>query len=79
MVDQIHQERLLKARRQSPEERVAEAMELTDFAFETMENAVKAEHPEADAQAVTAIVRHQLGRLRRREDRHLFQPLRATS
>ena len=77
MMDAIHRERILKARRQKPEQRFAEAMELTDFAFEVMENAVRSEHPGCDDATVTALLRRRLMRLRQREDYLLFQPQRS--
>jgi hypothetical protein len=79
MMDAIHHERILKARGQQPEQRFAEAMELTDFAFEVMENAVRSENPGCDDATVNAILRKRLARLRRREDHLLFQPLRKLS
>ena len=79
MMDAIHRERILKARGQMPEQRFAEAMELTDFAFEVMGNAVRGAHPGCDDATVTALLRKRLSRLRRREDHLLFKPLRSLS
>lgn len=78
-MDAIHRDRVIKARRQTPEERFAEAMEMTDFAFEVMESSVKDSHPDADAKTATGILRKRLKRLRAREDRGIFVPVQKTA
>lgn len=75
LMDAIRRDRVIRARRQSPEQRFAEAMEMTDFAFEVMEASVKDSHPGADDETVTRILRDRLARLRKREDRGIFIPL----
>ncbi|HCN76877.1 MAG TPA: hypothetical protein DIT13_06740 [Verrucomicrobiales bacterium] len=74
LMDLIRRDRVIKARRQTPEERFAEAMEMTDFAFEVMASSVKDSYPDADAQTATGILRKRLKRLRDREDRGIFVP-----
>lgn len=75
LMDVIRRDRVFKARRQTPEERFAEAMEMTDFAFEVMESSVKDSYPDADAQTATGILRKRLKRLRTRDDRGIFVPV----
>ncbi|SKA79807.1 hypothetical protein SAMN02745166_00545 [Prosthecobacter debontii] len=76
MVDAIQRDQILRARQMTPEERFAEALDLMDFAYEVMENGVRTEHPEANDEEVTQLLRKKLSRLRYREDYGLFSPPR---
>ncbi|MCA1963525.1 MAG: hypothetical protein LDL31_06225 [Prosthecobacter sp.] len=75
LMDAIRRDRVIRARNQTAEERLAEAMEMTDFAFEIMMSSVKDSHPDADDETATSLLRERLARLRKREDRGLFIPM----
>jgi len=76
MVDAIHRDQIMRARKMTPEERFAEAMDLMDFSYEVMENGVRTDHPEATDEEVTLILRKKLSRLRYRDDYGIFSPPR---
>ncbi|MEN3942658.1 hypothetical protein WJU23_15260 [Prosthecobacter sp. SYSU 5D2] len=76
MVDAIHRDQIMRARKMTPEERFAEAMDLMDFSYEVMESGVRHDHPDATDEEVTQILRKKLSRLRHMDDRGIFFPPR---
>ncbi len=76
MVDAIHRDQIMRARKMTPEERFAEAMDLMDFSYEVMECGVRTDHPDATDEEVTQILRKKLSRLRHMSDLGIFDPPR---
>lgn len=64
MQDSIYREKILRARRQTPEERLADVFELTNSAFARMHEGAMWQAGITDANAGWEIVRKRLARLR---------------
>lgn len=61
LADALYRERVLRARRTPPEERILDGIRLYDFAVELMRLGVKFQHPDADD---TEVERLLIGRIR---------------
>lgn len=65
MQDSIYREKILRARRQTPEERLADVFELTNGAFARMHDGAMWQAGITDVEAGWQIVRKRLERLRK--------------
>ncbi len=69
LVDDIYREKVLRARRSSPGEKILDGPELFDWACQWMVAGIRSQFPGADADRVRAIVDERLA-LRRRLENH---------
>jgi hypothetical protein len=72
MQDSIYREKILRARRQTPEERLANVFELTNSAFARMHDGAMWQAGITDVQEGWQIVRKRLHRLRQVHERGRF-------
>lgn len=69
LFDQLYREKILVARRMTPEERVLGCFELTEFVRQVMTDGVRDQFPEADEEEVQAIVRKRVAIVKRNHER----------
>jgi hypothetical protein len=67
LLDEMFRERVLRARRTPPEERLLEGARLFDLTCRIMRDGIRDEYPDADAQRVEEILAQRLALLRRLE------------
>jgi hypothetical protein len=72
LMDQLYQEEVEQARRQSPQERVRSMFELSDMALEIMRCAIRDRFPNASKDELLRRSRERLARIREVEDRGIF-------
>ena len=76
--DSIYREKILRARRQTPEQRLADVFELTNAAFARMHEGAMWQAKTTDEQEGWNIVRQRLDRLRKTPDAGRFVNQRPT-
>ncbi len=67
LIDDIYQERVLRARRTSGEEKLLDAARLFDLACRIMADGIRDEYPDADEQRVREILAQRVNLIRRLE------------
>ncbi len=72
MQDSIYREKILRARRQTPEQRLADVFELTNSVFARMHDGAMWQAGTTDAEEGWQIVRKRLARLRKMHDAGRF-------
>ena len=75
MVEVIHRDKIRRAKAMTPEQRMEAAFDMIDFAYETMENGIRNEQPDADEATITRILRQRLSRIRHRARKGILVPL----
>jgi hypothetical protein len=68
LIDDIYREKVLRARRSSPGQKICDGPELFDWACEWMTAGIRNQHPNADDSRVRAIVEQRLALRRRLEN-----------
>jgi len=68
MIDDIYRERVLRARRTPPEEKLLDGARLFDMSCQIMMDGIRDEHPDADEQQVKDILAERIALLRRLEE-----------
>ncbi len=74
LADELYRERVLRARRTPPEERILDGVRLSDAAVERMRIGVQLRHPEADEPEVTRLLREQIQKLWKLSDHGYYRP-----
>ena len=69
LVDELYRERVLRARRMSPEQKLLDGPRLFEFACRIMADGIRGQFPEADDRRVQEILFQRLALLRRLEGR----------
>jgi hypothetical protein len=69
LIDDIYRERVQKARRMSPEDKLFGGARLFDRSCRIMSDGIRSQFPDADDRRVQEILRERLAIIRRREDR----------
>lgn len=67
LIDDIFREKVLRARRMSPEEKLLDGPRLFDLACRIMMDGIRYQHPDADERRVREILRERLELLERLE------------
>jgi hypothetical protein len=67
LIDELFRERVLRARRTPPEEKLLDGPRLFDLCCRIMADGIRNEYPEADEQRVQELLRQRLALLRRLE------------
>lgn len=75
LMDAIYRDRVHRARRLTPSQRLHDGCELSDAVVERMKAGVRLRRPDADDAECLAVVREQLARLRRLHERDLYRPV----
>jgi hypothetical protein len=75
LIDQIYREKVLRARRMSPEEKLGAAYALFETACEMTKAGIRAQHPAADESRVAELLRERLriGQLLDEQSRRSFE------
>ena len=75
LMDDIFREKILRARRQTPEERFATGLEMFDEGVAWMRDGIRMEQPELTPEEVDAKVAQRFARIRQIEEHGLYQPV----
>jgi len=73
LIDQLYREEILRARAQSPEERIRGAFEMSKLALGIMRAGVRHQFPGATEEEVLEHCRERLRRMRRTQDWGIFE------
>lgn len=73
LIDQLYREEILRARQQTPDERVRGTFEMTETALALMRAGVRHQFPGAADDEVLAHCRERLRRIRRTQDWGIFE------
>jgi hypothetical protein len=68
LIDDLFRERVLRARRTSPEEKLLQGPQLFDMCCRIMADGIRDQYPEADEQRVQEILAQRIAILRRLEN-----------
>jgi hypothetical protein len=68
LIDDIYREKVLRARRSSPGQKIVDGPELFDWACGWMIAGIRSQHPDADAAQIRSIVEQRLALRRRLEN-----------
>jgi hypothetical protein len=68
LIDALFRERVLRARRTPPEEKLLDGPRLFDLACRIMRNGIREQYPDADEARVEEILRERLALVRRLEE-----------
>ena len=74
LADELNRERVLRARRTPPEERLLDGIRLYDEALERMKIGVRLTNPEADEAEVNGLLQLRVRRLWKLSDHGYFRP-----
>ena len=74
LADELYRERVLRARRTPPEERLLDGIRLYDEALERMKIGVRLTHPQADEAEVNGLLQLRVRRLWKLSDHGYFRP-----
>lgn len=74
LADAIYRERVLRARRTPPEERLLDGVRLYDQALERMRMGVQLQHPEAGAEEVERLLVGRIWKMWRISDHGFYRP-----
>ena len=77
LIDQLYREEILRARKQTPQQRVAGAFEIAPFARGMMEAGIRSQHPGADDAEVLRLGRERIAKGRRINEWKIFRPVEA--
>lgn len=69
LIDAIYRERVERARRMSPADRLRAGLQLFSLTSRLMADGIRARFPDADEHRVQTILREQLALIRQREER----------
>ena len=75
LMDDIFREKILRARRQTPEERFATGLEMFDEGVAWMRDGIRMEQPELTPEEVDAKVAQRFARIRQIEEHGLYRPV----
>jgi Rv0078B-related antitoxin len=70
----LRRERILRARRMTPEQKLTAGPQLFSLAVECMRTGVRLQHPHADDNQVRTLVRERLTRQRLKDERPFYGP-----
>lgn len=77
LMDAIFREKVLRARRQSPEERFAIGLDMFEEGVAWMRDGVRMEHPDLSAEEVDARVAQRFARIRQIQEHGIYRPVPA--
>jgi hypothetical protein len=69
LIDKLYWERVERARRTAPSERVVASLQLSEFTSQIMASGIRSQFPDADESRVQEILRERLAFSRQLEDR----------
>lgn len=75
LMDDIFREKVLRARRMTPEERIRTMFELYEHGVRAMRGGVRAQHPEWDEAQITAEVSRRFARVRQVAEWGIYHPV----
>ena len=73
LMDQLYREEILRARAQTPQQRVRGIFEITDFALGIMRGGVRHQFPGASDEELLQRGRERMAIIRRVQDWHVFE------
>lgn len=79
LIDQLYREEILRARKQTPQERVRGAFEIAPFANAMMYAGIRRQHPEADEAELLRLARERIAKVRRINEWKIFCSAEAPS
>jgi hypothetical protein len=75
LIDQLYREEILRARAQTPEQRIAGAFEIAPLAHGMMYAGIRAQHPDADEAELLRLARERIAKVRRCNEWKIFRPV----
>ena len=73
LIDQLYREEILRARAQTPQERLRGTFEVTKFALRLMRDHLRNRHPHADDAELVHLGRERLGKVRRMDEMRRYR------
>ncbi len=73
LIDQLYREEILRARQQTPQQRLRATFEVTEFALRMMRDSIRQRHPEADAAEIIRLGRERIAKVRRIDEIRRYQ------
>lgn len=74
LADELYRERVLRARRTPPEERILDGIRLYDQAVDRMRMGVQLQHPEAGAAEIERLLIQRIRKLWKMSDHGYYRP-----
>lgn len=74
LMDQLYREEILRARAQTPQQRVAGAFGIAPFAHSLMMAGIRGQHPQADDAEVWRLARARIAMARRLNEWKIYRP-----
>jgi Rv0078B-related antitoxin len=74
LIDQLYREEILRARKQTPQDRLRATFEVTEFALRMMRGSLRHHHPEADDAEILRLGRERIAKVRRLNEWKLYRP-----
>jgi hypothetical protein len=74
LIDQLYREEILRARKQTPQQRVAAAFELAPFAHAMMKAGIRRQHPEANEAELWQLACKRIAIARRLNEWRIYRP-----
>lgn len=74
LIDQLYREEILRARKQTPQERIAGAFEIAGLARSFMEAGIRLQHPTAGEAEMLELARERIAKVRRMNEWKLYRP-----
>ena len=74
LIDELYREEILRARKQTPQERVRAAFEIAPFARAMMYAGIRRQHPQADDGELLRLARERIAKVRRINEWKIFRP-----
>lgn len=74
-IDQLYREEILRARKQTPQQRVATAFDLAPFAHAMMKAGIRSQHPQASEAELWQLARQRIAIARRLSDWRIYRPV----
>ena len=75
LMDDIFREKVLRARKATPGQKVADIFELYQIGVSLMRDGVRGQHPQFNEEQVEAEVRRRFARVRQIQEHGIYQPL----
>ena len=77
LMDDIFREKVLRARRMTPAERIEDVFKLYDMGVELMRSGIRAQHPDWSGDQIEAEISRRFACIRQLEEHGIYQPVPA--
>lgn len=77
LIDQLYREEILRARAQTPQQRLAGAFEMAPLAHSFMYAGIRHQHPDADDAELLRLARERIAKIRRLDELKIYRAVEA--